>query len=341
MLDSADERWDGPGSVTAEVVSSAGQLTLEIPPLAFLLFARSGMDQGGSISNIVNNYAKISFNFGPTLLSWMESNTPEVYQLVLDADRESQQHFSGHGSALAQVYNHMILPLANRQDKYTQVLWGIRDFQYRFQRWPEGMCLPETVVDLETLEVLGELGIRFTILTPHQAARVRHLGEPDWQELDGAGIDPSDAYLLRLPSGNTIDIFFYDGSISNAVAFEGELASGEDFANRLLGGFSKGRDWPQLVHVATDGESYGHHHRYGDMALAYALHHLESQSLAKITNYGEYLERHPPAFEIEITENTSWSCAHGIERWRADCGCNSGRRGWNQSWRGPLREALD
>jgi alpha-amylase/alpha-mannosidase (GH57 family) len=300
------------------------------------------LDEHGLIVQIVNNYAKMSFNFGPTLLAWIAEKAPDVYGAIGEADRASRELFSGHGSALAQAYNHMILPLANRRDKYTQVLWGIGDFKYRFGRSPEGMWLPETAVDLETLDILAELGIRFTILAPRQASRVRPVGNDEWQDISGARIDPTMAYSLQLPSGRTICLFFYDGPISRAVAFEGLLSKGESFAKRLCGGFSEMRTWPQLVHIATDGETYGHHHRYGDMALAYALHYIEANHLARLTNYGEYLERHPPTHEVEIFEYSSWSCIHGIERWRSDCGCNSGGRPeWNQAWRAPLRKALD
>jgi len=296
----------------------------------------------GRIVQIVNNYARMSFDFGPTLLTWLEENASDVYEAILMADRESQQAFSGHGSALAQAYNHMILPLANRRDKYTQVLWGIRDFEHRFGRKPEGMWLPETAVDLETLDIMAELGIQFTILAPHQANRVREIGARSWRDVSDGRIDPTRPYTLRLPSGRRISLFFYDELISRAVAFERLLSSGEQFSERLIGGFSEERPWPQLVHIAADGETYGHHHRHGDMALAYALHHIQSNGLAQLTNYGEYLERRPPAHEVEIFENTSWSCPHGLERWRSDCGCSSGGRpGWNQAWRAPLREALD
>ncbi len=300
------------------------------------------LDEQKRIVQIVNNYAKISFNFGPTLLGWMEAMAPDVYEAILEADQESQQIFSGHGSALGQAYNHMILPLANRRDKRTQVIWGIRDFQYRFKRKPEGMWLPETAVDLETLDILAEKEIRFTILAPHQAKRVRPIGSNQWQDVGREKIDPTMAYLLRLPSGRTISLFFYDGPISRAVAFERLLRSGESFARRLVDAFSKKRSWPQIVHIATDGETYGHHHRFGDMALAYALNYIESQNLARLTNHGRYLEQHPPSHEVEILENTSWSCGHGVERWRSDCGCNSGAHpDWNQDWRTPLREAFD
>jgi alpha-amylase/alpha-mannosidase (GH57 family) len=300
------------------------------------------LDGDNQIIQLVNNYSKISFNFGPTLLSWLEAKAPDVYDAILEADRESQKKFSGHGSALAQVYNHMILPLANARDRRTQILWGIRDFERRFKRLPEGMWLPETAVDLESLEILAELGIRFTLLAPHQAGRVRTIGGRVWRDVSSSRIDPTQAYEQRLPSGRKIALFFYDGPIARAVAFEGLLSSGEHLANRLLGAFSDQRSRPQLVHIATDGESYGHHHRFGDMALAYALNTIESNQLAQLTNYGEYLERHPPTHQVEIIEKTSWSCFHGIDRWWSNCGCNSGGHpGWNQEWRTPLRDALD
>jgi len=300
------------------------------------------LDSEGCITHILNNYAKISFDFGPTLLMWLEINEPEVYQVIIDADKASQQTFSGHGSALAQAYNHLIMPLANRRDKYTQVLWGIRDFKHRFGRKPEGMWLPETAVDLETLDIMAEQEIKFTILAPHQASRVRQIGTDTWHDASNGGIESTMPYELSLPSGRKINLFFYAGSIANDVAFGDLLTSGDNFAHRITSSFSEERNWPQLVHIATDGETYGHHHRFGDMALAFALHQIESNNLARITNYGEYLEKHPPTHEVEIIENTSWSCCHGVERWRSDCGCNAGRNPkWNQAWRTPLREAMD
>ncbi len=299
------------------------------------------LDEKGRIAEIADNYSKISFNFGPTLLSWMQENDPETYNCIIGSDRESQKHFGGHGSAIAQAYNHMILPLANGRDKYTQVKWGIRDFEHRFGRFPEGMWLPETAVDVPTLEVLAELGIQFTILAPRQAAKVRKLGGRSWKDVSGSRIDPTRAYVAKLPSGRRMSLFFYDGPISQAVAFEKLLDDGEHLARRLQSGFSDARKWPQLMHIATDGETYGHHHRFGDMALAYALHSIESRRDLRLINYGEFLERFPPTHEAQIIENTAWSCFHGVERWRSDCGCNSGRLGWNQQWRGPLRSALD
>ncbi len=297
----------------------------------------------GKITGIVSNYSKISFNFGPTLLAWMQASAPIIYREILEADKLSASERSGHGNAIAQVYNHVIMPLANSRDKCTQIRWGIKDFQHRFGRLPEGMWLAETAVDLETLEYLAREGIRFTILAPHQARRVRkRTGFGKWKDVSGARIDPTRPYLIRLPSGQRISIFFYDGPISRAVAFENLLGRGEDLAARLVSGFSDQRDWSQFMHIATDGETYGHHRRFGDMALAYALHHIEKNGLARLTNYGEYLEKFPPDHEVQIYENTSWSCAHGIERWRSDCGCNSGGHPqWNQGWRAPLRDALD
>ncbi|HUU64712.1 MAG TPA: DUF3536 domain-containing protein [Dehalococcoidales bacterium] len=300
------------------------------------------LDSEGYITQIVNNYNKMSFDFGPTLLAWMEERVPDVYQAILEADRETQQTFSGHGSALAQAYNHMIMPLANRRDKFTQALWGVREFEHRFGRKPEGMWLPETAVDVETLDILAELGIKFTILAPHQASRVRQIGADAWNDVSDATIDTTMAYEIKLPSSRKINLFFYDGPIARNVAFEDLLKNGDNFANCFAGAFSEERAWPQLVHIATDGETYGHHHRFGDMALAFALHYIETEGLARITNYGEYLEKHPPTHEVEIIENTSWSCTHGIERWRSDCGCNAGRNPkWNHAWRAPLREAMD
>jgi alpha-amylase/alpha-mannosidase (GH57 family) len=300
------------------------------------------LDGEGRIEQIVNNYAKISFDFGPTLLDWLQRNVKDTYDAILAADAESKRQFSGHGSALAQAYNHLILPLAHRRDKLTQVIWGIRDFERHFGRRPEGMWLPEAAVDLESLEMLADHEIAFTILSPDSAHRVRELSGRGWSDVSGGRVDPSMAYRARLPSGRAISLFFYDGPVARSIAFEGLLARGENLAQRLVGAFSESRKWPQLVHVATDGETYGHHHRHGDMALAYALHYIEANQLARITNYAEYLEKHPPTHEVQIYENSSWSCPHGVERWRSNCGCNSGQHsGWHQQWRRPLRRALD
>ncbi len=306
------------------------------------------LNDQNKIVRIVNNYSRISFNFGPTLLAWMEKCAPISYQSVLDADRLSRERFGGHGSAIAQVYNHVILPLAEAADRITQIRWGIADFEYRFGRRPEGMWLAETAVDLETLDLLAQHGIRFTILAPHQCARVRAISSEEdpeaqaWQETPDAKVDPTQPYLVRTGEGRSIAVFFYDGPISRAIAFEGLLNNGRNMATRLLRGHRENGRRGQLVHIATDGESYGHHHRHGDMALAYALQWIEENSDARLTNYGQFLEEFPPTQEAEIYDNTSWSCSHGVDRWRADCGCGTGSNpGWHQKWRAPLRAALD
>jgi alpha-amylase/alpha-mannosidase (GH57 family) len=300
------------------------------------------MDPEWRIIGIVNNYSKISFNFGPTLLYWISNHEPQLYQSILEADKESAKIFSGHGSAIAQVYNHMIMPLANKRDKETQVKWGIKDFEMRFGRYPEGIWLPETAVDIETLETLAENNIKFTILAPHQAKRFRKNGDNEWVDVKDSRIDPRRAYICKLPSKKTISLFFFDKSRASDVAFGNLLSSGDVFANRLMEGFNDSDDKTNpLVHLASDGETYGHHHPHGDMTLAYCIYLIESKKLAKLTNYSEFLENHPPDFEVEIQENTSWSCYHGVERWRNDCGDNSGKSGWKQKWRKPLREAMD
>jgi alpha-amylase/alpha-mannosidase (GH57 family) len=345
------------------------------------------VNQRRQIIRIVNNYARMSFNFGPTLLSWLEDFAPRTYRMIQDADQSSAALYSDHGSALAQVYNHIIMPLASERDARTQIRWGIADFEHRFGRKPEGMWLAETAVSRSVLDLLAQERIKFTVLAPHQAARIRQLSttdagsksvepttkpvilsearsaqpkDPDasettptaeplstttapWTETPDSTVDTTRPYLVHLDNGRSITVFFYDGPASRAIAFEGLLNDGETFARRLTSSFNpdKPSSEPQLAHVATDGESYGHHHKHGEMALSYALNWVQDSNLARLTNYGEFLEKFPPTWEAEVAENTSWSCAHGVERWRSDCGCNGGHPGWNQRWRTPLREALD
>lgn len=299
------------------------------------------LDVDGMIEEIVNTYSRISFTAAPTLLAWLERHCPAVYGAILDGDRESRERYAGHGPAIACCYNHLIMPLATRRDKQTQVAWGVRDFRARFGREPEGMWLPETAVDLESLDLMAKIGIRFTVLAPHQAANVRPIGAEDWTDVSGGGVDTTMPYLCRLPSGRSIAVFFYDGDISHDVAFGDLLADGRRFAGRLLGAFSRGRERPELVHIATDGETYGHHRKFGEMALAYCLDTLDARHGVRPTVYGEYLDVHPPTHEAAVREGTSWSCTHGLERWRGECGCRSGAHPeWSQAWRGPLREAV-
>ena len=302
------------------------------------------VDNRNRILDVVNNYEHMSFNFGPTLLSWMEHFAPLTYERIIKADIESVSEHSGHGNAMAQVYNHIIMPLANENDKQTQIKWGIRDFEYRFGRKPEGMWLAETAVDDETLKYLEENGIKFTVLSPYQALKFRQEGDKDWQDVSWGNIDPARSYRYYIKSapGKFIDLFFYDGAISRSVAFDELLKDGNKFIKRLKEGISDCRDYPQLINIATDGESYGHHTKFGDMALSYVLKIRAKDEGFKITNYAEYLDKYRSNCEVDIKQASSWSCFHGVGRWKEDCGCSTGGHpGWNQKWRKPLRDVLD
>ena len=346
---------ENPWLETVEVQESAAPYHDWNERITSECYAPNGASRITNIQNqiirIVNNYGRMSFNFGPTLLSWLRDKAPRAYRTILDADRASAERYSGHGSALAQVYNHIIMPLASRRDALTQIRWGIADFEFRYRRKPEGMWLAETAVNREVLDLMAQEGIRFTVLAPNQCARVRRItegtagtpgNEIPWTGTPNDSVDTTHPYRVPLDDGRSIAVFFYDGPASRGIAFEGLLNSGEEFGRRLLRRFDghSGAE-PLLSHVATDGESYGHHHKHGEMALSYAFHWIEENGLARLTNYGEFLSYFPPKWEAEVAENTSWSCAHGVERWRSNCGCNGGKPGWNQEWRRPLREALD
>jgi alpha-amylase/alpha-mannosidase (GH57 family) len=279
--------------------------------------------------NIVN-YPLISFNFGPTLLSWLETHHRDTYQKILIADRESAAARGGHGNAIAQAYGHAILPLCNERDRLTQVIWGLADFRYRFGREAEALWLPETAANDEVLALLIEQGMRYVILAPNQGKGV---------------VDTSKPYLFRHPdeSGRSLAVFFYNGPLARAIAFERALASSRGLVEKFVTAAAGG----DLVNIATDGETYGHHFKFGDLCLTHALT-VEAKSAGFwITNYAQYLDRHPPETEVEIDngpdgEGSSWSCAHGVARWSRDCGCHTGgEEGWNQAWRKPLREALN
>ncbi len=296
------------------------------------------LDSQKLIKRISNNYEHISFNFGPTLLSWLEKFDSDTYHKIIAADKKSVAE-RGHGNALAQVYNHIIQPLANGRDNETQIIWGLRDFESRFGRKAEGIWLAETAADTPTLEILAAQGVKFTVLSPNQVKAVRPTAEAKWQSKDYHSIDTRRAYKCNLPSGKTIDLFFYDGNTAKDVAFNKLLNSGQVFADRLLQPIDAKN---QLIHIATDGESYGHHHKFGEMAMAYAIEYLGAKSDVELTNYGSFLEKFPSTWEAQIHENSSWSCAHGVERWRSDCGCHTGgQAGWNQQWRAPLRASFD
>jgi alpha-amylase/alpha-mannosidase (GH57 family) len=308
-------------------------------------FARI-VDSFGRVERIVNNYANVSFNFGPTLLSWLEREHPATYARVREADRESVARHGGHGNAIAQGYNHVIIPLCNERDRRTQVRWGVADFRQRFGREPESLWLPETACDERTLDLLVEEGMRYVILSPYQAARVRKDGDDSWQDVSDGSIDTSIPYkhLHTDGSGRSLAVFFYDGPIARAIAFEGALASSQGLVDRFA---RSATGEARLVNVATDGETYGHHFKFGDRCLAYALEVEAPAQGFWVTNYGEFLDHYPPTHEVELArglsgEGTAWSCAHGLGRWSRDCGCQTGaQEGWNQAWRAPLRAALD
>ncbi|MFZ0449087.1 MAG: DUF3536 domain-containing protein [Desulfatiglandaceae bacterium] len=303
-------------------------------------------DAKGRILKLINNYEFMSFDFGPTLLSWLEKAHPWIYEQILAADRASRTRFNGHGNGMAQVYNHIIMPLASTRDKLTQIRWGIADFEHRFDRRPEGMWLAETAVDLETLALMAAEGIHFTVLAPTQATAVRPLGmgEEKWKDVSLEKMDTTRPYRVFPDPGSSLhmDVFFYDGGLSKAVAYEKILSSGEAFLNHIENSIGNEREGACLVNVATDGESYGHHFKFGDMALGWLFDHLENGDGLQLCNYAWFLEKFPPQMEVRIQENSSWSCAHGVERWRSDCGCSvDHHEGWNQAWRAPLREAMD
>ena len=299
---------------------------------------------GGRVEKTVNNYANLSFNFGPTLLSWLQLQHPQTYGKIIFADRLSVLKRSGHGNAIAQAYGHAILPLCNERDRETQVLWGLADFRYRFGREPESLWLPETACNESTLAVLIEAGLRFVILEPHQAGSFRLSGW-EWQDAVNGSIDTSRAYRFYHPdsSGRSIVIFFYDGPAARAIAFERALTSSKSLVELFL----RTANGASMVNVATDGETYGHHFKFGDLCIAHALE-LEAPAAGfRVSNYGEYLDEHPATAEAKLApgeegKGTSWSCVHGVARWERDCGCHTaGEAGWTQKWRAPLRAALN
>ena len=314
----------------------------------------------GKTVDLVNNYAFMNFNFGPTLLSWMQTNLPTVYQWIISADAMSQTIHGGFGNAIAQAYNHMILPLASPQDLETQIIWGKEDFKHRFGREPESMWLPETAVDQTTVEALIAHGLQYIILAPGQALEVRPRGEEEWIDVSMGNIEPRRPYRLYLDNDSNdartsdtwdtaphIDVFFYDGGLAQNIAFGDLLTDSHRFTDRITCCFDPDPEWPQIVHVATDGESYGHHKPFADMTLAYTLKYALPERGVEVTNYSSYLDQHPPTWEVRLKpgpegEGTSWSCAHGVGRWARDCGCSTGGEpGWHQRWRQPLRETLD
>ncbi len=286
----------------------------------------------------IKSLAHVSWNVAPTLFRWIHKYRPHAYAGILEADRKSRELYQGHGSALAHPFHHAILPLLSAGDRDTEIFWGRRDFELRFGRSPEGLWLPETAVDMATLSAACEAGIHFVILAPSQALRVRRLPDSPWQDVTCETLDTTCSYVCSLPSGKSLAVFFYNGSLAHEIAFGRLAESGERFWERIRRGLGNLGE-TQLLHAATDGETYGHHTKEGADSLFSVLSKFQKTASTPLTNYGAYLEKFPPAYEVEIRENSSWSCAHGIERWRSDCGCRV--TGGSQSWRGPLRQALE
>lgn len=300
----------------------------------------------GKIENIINNFQHISFNIGPTLMSWIREKSPCTYEAIVAADAKSREIYGGHGNAIAQVYNHTILPLARQEDKYLQILWGIEDFKSHFNRTPESIWLAETAVNLDTIDVLVEFGLKYIILSPYQAERVRSLGGKAWKDVSPGSIDTSMPYRQFSSDGRYIDIFFYNHAISSAIGFEHLLTNSYRLAEKFRQFvWNPGR--PILVSACTDGESYGHHEKYGEMCLAHFIKYMAPEFGLRLTNFGQFLEMNPPTHEVQIKpgpngEGTAWSCAHGVGRWIRNCGCSDGGYpSWNQDWRTPLRNAFN
>lgn len=308
----------------------------------------------GRIQNIVNNYEFMSFNFGPTLMGWIRTHLPDTYRRIQEADAKTVKRL-GHGNAIAQVYNHIIMPLASPQDRITQIRWGIKDFETHFGRKPEAMWLAETAINMDVVVDLIREGIRFTILSPTQAESFRPLNEKDgeWKGCENTDIDTTRPYRIHPVDANGkklcdgfLDVFFYNPWLSSAVGFEHLLRDANVFGKRIQDAFDANRDEPQLVSIGTDGESYGHHEPFGDMCAAWLFNHYAPEHGMIPVNFGWFLEHFPPRFEVKLknahSEGCSWSCAHGVGRWYRDCGCSTGGGpGWNQKWRTPLRDAMN
>ena len=297
----------------------------------------------GRIISITNNFSYISYNFGPTLLSWLEQNHPETIEMLIEADKESIKRL-GHGNAMAQSFNHTILPLDSTKDARLQIEWGAMDFERRFGRKAEGMWLPECGINKDVIQLLADEGIRFAVLSPWQCKAVE---ESDGRTalLQGKPAPYWQPYILTGTRGGEISAFFYHPGLAESISFGHILRSADNLYQMLKG--IKDTDRKGLIHTATDGEIYGHHEPYGDMALAALIRKVEERNDFVLDNYGSYLESHPAKLHAELHQGedgkgTSWSCSHGVSRWYKDCGCTTGgQEGWNQAWRTPLRNGLN
>lgn len=301
------------------------------------------LDGYGHVRDIVNNYEYISFNFGPTILSWLQKHHEATYRKIIEADKRSIERL-GHGNAIAQSYNHTILPLSTREDARIQILWGIDDFVRRFDREPEGIWLPETAINPMVVDLLSEAGISFIILSPWQCAQVETT-DGKMRKVDGNSVPFDTPYILEGEQGGKVSAFFYHPQLASSISFGHMLRDADSMYKELLH-IAKDQH-PSLIHTATDGEIYGHHEPFGDMALAALIRKVNDNDRFTLSNYATYLERHPATLKAilhdgEDNKGTSWSCSHGVSRWYKDCGCHTGgEQGWNQKWRTPLRQAFN
>ncbi|MBI4802031.1 MAG: DUF3536 domain-containing protein [Elusimicrobia bacterium] len=308
-------------------------------------------DSLGRAVELVNNYEYLSFNFGPTLLAWLEKRYPACYSKIIRTAAKSRKSL-GHSNAIAQGYNHVIMPLASFNDRLTQVIWGLADFQARFGFKAEAMWLPETAADENTLRLLIDQGLGYAILSPYQAEMIRPVDSEKWTDISSGNFDTKRPYVwfdrsadgARIRS-RSIALFFYDGPLSKAAAFENSLRDSATFAASLAAGFNPKSGEDQLLSLAVDGETFGHHHKFADMTLAHAFRHEFKKRGLETTNFAAYLAGHPPQYEAEIKkgpdgEGTAWSCAHGLRRWKGGCDCGR-ESGAQTNWRLPLRAALN
>ncbi|MEI7529327.1 MAG: DUF3536 domain-containing protein [Elusimicrobiota bacterium] len=306
-------------------------------------------DSSGRAIEFGNNYLDLNFNFGPTLLTWLERAYPFYYAKIIEAGRTSRAR-RGHSNAIAQAYNHLIMPLASFQDQLTQALWGIKDFETRFGFRPDAMWLPEAAASDAALRLMIDLGMKYVILSPYQAQKIRPLGAAAWEDTTLGEFDTTRPYAwtdgaAEGGTGRSIAVFFYDGPLSKAAAFEGLLRDSSVFADRVEACYRPGGHGPQLVSLAVDGETFGHHHKFAELTLAHAFLHEFKRRRITAVNFAQYLAANPPRWEAALKpgpdgEGTAWSCAHGLRRWKGGCDCG-GENNASLNWRLPLRAALN
>ncbi|MGL5956930.1 MAG: DUF3536 domain-containing protein [Brevinema sp.] len=307
---------------------------------------RTPVLENNEIVKIINCFEYLSFNIGPTLLSWMEKTEGDTVKKIVEGDQISCFRNGGHGNAIAQVYSHMIMPLAGTKDQYTQIIWGLQDFKMRFGRDSEGIWLGETAINNETAAILVDCGIKYVILSPFQAENI--ITDTQTHNVLGGRVDTTKPYNLQTKNGK-LAIFFYNPKLASEISFGDVLSDARRFSEMVKQEFSRQSGEIKLVHTATDGEVYGHHKEFGNMAAAKLIYDMTVKQNAsfEFTNYGHFLDLYPPKEECELFlgdlgEGSSWSCIHGVSRWVRDCGCHTGGQdAWNQKWRTPLREAFD